>query len=146
MSFKKTVNWLFNDIWCYLVIDSFDWKIRVFQLTVAEVYYIINRFEGDHACKSNLTEIVDHLSPLETNNVKIPLQICNAKLLNLLIGYLKNLQTLSLIALRTITTGISITEGLIIFINVLILLIYLNCFFLDKAKKSPFLTQFSILL
>ena len=105
-----------------------------FQLTVAEVYYIINRFEGDPECKSNLTEILDHLSPLETNNAKNPLQICNAKLVNLLMAYLKNLQTLPLIALRTI------------FIIVLILLIYLNCFFLDKANKTPFLTQFSILL
>ena len=26
--FKTTVNWLFNDIWCYLVIGCFDWKIR----------------------------------------------------------------------------------------------------------------------
>ena len=117
MSFKITVNWLFNDIWCYLVIDSFDWKIRVFQLTVEEVYYIINRFEGGPACKSNLTEILDHLSPLETNNAKNPLQICNAKLLNLLMAYLKNLQTLYLIALRTIITGISITEGVNHFYN-----------------------------
>ena len=31
MPFKSTVNWLFNDIWCYLVIDSFDWKIGIFQ-------------------------------------------------------------------------------------------------------------------
>ena len=26
----KTV-WLFNDMWCYLVIGSFDWKIGIFQ-------------------------------------------------------------------------------------------------------------------
>ena len=26
MSFKTTVNWLFNDIWCYLIIGCFDWK------------------------------------------------------------------------------------------------------------------------
>ena len=25
MQFKTSVNWLFNHIWCYLVIDSFDW-------------------------------------------------------------------------------------------------------------------------
>ena len=31
---KTTVNWLFNDIWCYLVIGCFDWKIGVFQQTV----------------------------------------------------------------------------------------------------------------
>ena len=33
MSFKTTVNWLFNDI-CYLVMGCFDWKIGVFQQTV----------------------------------------------------------------------------------------------------------------
>ena len=27
---KTTVNWLFKDIWCYLVIPCFDWKIGVF--------------------------------------------------------------------------------------------------------------------
>ena len=32
--FKTTVNWLFNNIWCYLVICCFDWKIAVFQQTV----------------------------------------------------------------------------------------------------------------
>ena len=31
MSFKRTVNWLFNDMWCYLVIAFFDSKIGVFQ-------------------------------------------------------------------------------------------------------------------
>ena len=34
MLFKTTLNWLFNDIWCYLVIGSFDWKIGIFQQTV----------------------------------------------------------------------------------------------------------------
>ena len=32
--FKTTVTWLFNDIWCYLVIGCFDWKIGVFQQTI----------------------------------------------------------------------------------------------------------------
>ena len=32
--FKTALNWLFNDIWCYLVIVSFDWKIGIFQQTV----------------------------------------------------------------------------------------------------------------
>ena len=41
MPFKTTVNWLFNDIWCYLVIACFDWKIVVFQKTVVRVYYIL---------------------------------------------------------------------------------------------------------
>ena len=34
LSFKTTVKWLFNDIWCYIVIGCFDWKIGVFQQTV----------------------------------------------------------------------------------------------------------------
>ena len=38
MPFKTTINWLFNDIWCYLVIGSFDWIIGVFQQTVVRVY------------------------------------------------------------------------------------------------------------
>ena len=28
-------------MWCYLVIDSFDWKIVLFQQTVIGVYYIL---------------------------------------------------------------------------------------------------------
>ena len=32
--FKTTVNWLFNDIWRYLVIGCLDWKIANFQQTV----------------------------------------------------------------------------------------------------------------
>ena len=35
MPFKTTINPLFNDIWCDLVIGSFDWKIGIFQQTVA---------------------------------------------------------------------------------------------------------------
>ena len=42
MSFKTTLNRLFNDIWRYLIIGCFDWKICVFQQTVARVYYILN--------------------------------------------------------------------------------------------------------
>ena len=30
MPFKTTLNWLFNDVWCYLVMSWFDWKIGVF--------------------------------------------------------------------------------------------------------------------
>ena len=30
MSFKTSLNWLLNDIWCYLVIGSFNWKIDIF--------------------------------------------------------------------------------------------------------------------
>ena len=41
MSPKTAINWLFNDIWCYLFIACFDWKICVFQQTVISVYYIL---------------------------------------------------------------------------------------------------------
>ena len=41
MPFKTTVNWLFNDIWHYLVIDYFDGKIGVFQQVVVRVCYIL---------------------------------------------------------------------------------------------------------
>ena len=34
MPFKTTVNWLFNDRWCYLAMGCLDWKIGVFQQTV----------------------------------------------------------------------------------------------------------------
>ena len=34
MLFKTTLNWLFNDTWCYLVIGIFYWKIGIFQQTV----------------------------------------------------------------------------------------------------------------
>ena len=34
MSFKTTVNWLFNDIWCYLDMGCFDLKNDGFQQTV----------------------------------------------------------------------------------------------------------------
>ena len=36
MLFKATVNCLFNNIWCYLVIACFDCKIGVFQQTVVK--------------------------------------------------------------------------------------------------------------
>ena len=42
MPSKATVNWLFNDVWYYFLIASFDWKIGVFQQTVVRVYYILN--------------------------------------------------------------------------------------------------------
>ena len=42
MLFKTTVNWLLNDIWCYLIIACFDWKIGVFQETVVRVCYNLN--------------------------------------------------------------------------------------------------------
>ena len=44
MPSKTAINWLFNDIWCYLFIACFDWKIGVFKQTVVRVYYILNAF------------------------------------------------------------------------------------------------------
>ena len=37
MPSKTTLNWIFNDIWCYLVIGNFDDKIGVFEQTVVRV-------------------------------------------------------------------------------------------------------------
>ena len=34
MPFKTTVSWLFNNIWCYLVIGCFDWNTGIFQQRV----------------------------------------------------------------------------------------------------------------
>ena len=46
MPSKITINWLFNDIWCYLFITSFDWKISVFQQTFVRVYFILKYPSG----------------------------------------------------------------------------------------------------
>ena len=52
MQSKTTINWLFNDIWCYLFIACFDWKITVFQQTVERVYYILNLLtNGTHIAR-----------------------------------------------------------------------------------------------
>ena len=47
MPFQTKVNWLFNDILCYLVIGYFDWNIVVFQQTVVRVYYILKEFYNE---------------------------------------------------------------------------------------------------
>ena len=41
MSSNTTINWLVNDILCYLFIACFNWKIGVFQHIVVRVYYIL---------------------------------------------------------------------------------------------------------
>ena len=41
MPFKTKVNWLFTDIWCYLDIGCFHWKIFVSRQRVVRVYYIL---------------------------------------------------------------------------------------------------------
>ena len=43
MSFKTTVNWVFNDK-CYSVIGYFDWKIGIFQVTVVRVSCILKTY------------------------------------------------------------------------------------------------------
>ena len=40
MPFKTTMNWLVNDIWCYLLIACFDWEVGVFQHAFVRFYYI----------------------------------------------------------------------------------------------------------
>ena len=41
MLFKVTLNWLFNDIWSYLFIGSFDWKIGGSTTRIKEI-------QGEH--------------------------------------------------------------------------------------------------
>ena len=43
MPSKTTINWLFNNIWCYLFVAYFYRKVSGFQKTVVRVYYILNR-------------------------------------------------------------------------------------------------------
>ena len=43
---SNTINWIFNDIWCYLFIACFDWKIGIFQQTVVRVSGSALEFEG----------------------------------------------------------------------------------------------------
>ena len=38
--FKTTMNWLVNDIWCYLLIACFDWEVGIFQQAFVRFYYI----------------------------------------------------------------------------------------------------------
>ena len=40
---KIIINWLFKNIWYYLFIGCFDWKLGIFQQTVVRVYYILNQ-------------------------------------------------------------------------------------------------------
>ena len=60
MPFKTTVNWLFNDIWCYLVTGCFGLKINVFQQTVVTVYYILKilEFSEVYVKKTNFGEML----------------------------------------------------------------------------------------
>ena len=47
MLFRATVDWLFNDIWYYLVIGCLDWKIGIFQQTVVMIYYVLKEKQND---------------------------------------------------------------------------------------------------
>ena len=42
MSSKATLNWVFNDMRCYLVICCFDWKIDLFQQAVVRFIIFLN--------------------------------------------------------------------------------------------------------
>ena len=42
MPSKTTINWQFNDIWCFLFTACFDWILGIFQQTVVRVSYILN--------------------------------------------------------------------------------------------------------
>ena len=48
---KATINWLFNNVRCYLFDACFDWKIGVFHQTVVRVYYTLNEFFSSTICK-----------------------------------------------------------------------------------------------
>ena len=53
MLLKTTVKWLFSDIWCYLVIGCFDWKIGVFSTNSCRGFIVsLNIFakELHHKC------------------------------------------------------------------------------------------------
>ena len=63
MPSKIAINWLFTNIWCYLLIASFDWKIVVFQQTVLRVYYILNSFVCSK--KKNYLKKVDIVNLIE---------------------------------------------------------------------------------
>ena len=54
MTFKTTMQWLFNDI-CYSFTACFDGKIGVFQQTVVRVYYILRQSCCDHPPTSYTT-------------------------------------------------------------------------------------------
>ena len=63
MLFKTTFNWLFNNIWYYLVIGSFDWKIISFLwATVRGLLYPLYLF------RSGRTFIKKHWNASRSNN------------------------------------------------------------------------------
>ena len=58
MPFERIVNWLFNDMWRYLVFDCFDWKNGVFQQTVVGAYYILKVIYSNSNIRSWYPELV----------------------------------------------------------------------------------------
>ena len=61
MPSKTTVNWLFNNIGCYLFIGCFNSKIGVFQQSVVRVYYVLNRVEVNNADSQHRWVFVKYL-------------------------------------------------------------------------------------
>ena len=51
---NKLCYWLFKDIWCYLFISCFDWKVGVSRKTVVMVYYIRKSF-ASWCCASGVS-------------------------------------------------------------------------------------------
>ena len=58
MRSKTTINWLFNDILCYLFIACFDWKIGFFQQTVVKVCLILYDVLGLKGLKGLKADVV----------------------------------------------------------------------------------------
>ena len=62
MPFKTTLNCRFNDIWCYLVTGSFDWKIGIFQQTVVRVYCILKTtYKTSYENNMSHSALIDHI-------------------------------------------------------------------------------------
>ena len=81
---KSTINWLFNDIWCYLFITCFDWKIGIFQQTVVRVYYIL---KSQISVRVTTTSI---FSSADWNNNTYNLIISTGKLVKVFSGSIVN--------------------------------------------------------
>ena len=72
MPSKTTVNWLFNDIWHYLVIACFDREITIFQETVVRVFYILKnvgeRSTTKNYCPGSLLSVISNVFEKLVNN------------------------------------------------------------------------------
>ena len=61
MPSNTTINWLFNDIWCYLSITCFDWKIKNIFWTSESTWLIYLHFKW-----KNTNKRVCESDPVET--------------------------------------------------------------------------------